>query len=135
MDNIQSIFNELELKRKKSRAIFIFLNVLSFLMVAGLVVLNLFAIRFNPTANHSGGVNTSEVIFLFITLSILSGLSSFVTSLISFFVFRKKAVNAKEQIEAIQHEVSLHKKVEGSYKTEDKDVLLMERITRIKNKY
>ena len=135
MHNAQLIFNELEKKRKKSRGIFIFLNILSFIMVAGLVVLNLFAIRFNPTANHSGGVNTSEVIFLFITLSILSGLSSFITSLISFFVFRKKAIRAKEQMHAIQHEVSLYKKVEGSYKTEDKEVLLMERITKIKNKY
>ena len=134
MSNVQAIYKELNNKRRTSMVGFILLNVLSFFLVAALVVLNLFAIRFNPDASPKGIVNDSEIIYLFVALSILSGLSSLFTSIVSFFVFRKRATKFQEQINLIKIEIELYKKSDGEYSYKDKDVLLIRRVTRIRNK-
>lgn len=103
---------------------FIGLNILSFAMAAAIVILNLFAIRFNDD-------DTTKV--LFILISAIGGIVSFVTTLLSFFTLKKQATISKTKMERIEDESKKHSAEEGIYKSADRDHILVKNITTIYN--
>lgn len=112
-------------KRKRSNGIFIALNIIAMFIAAGLVVLNLYAIRKNPAKDDT------TIMIMFVLTSILSGASGVITALMSFFVFRKKALKAKDKAESISHERNLWKNKKDRYSDSDRDQIIIDRVLKI----
>ncbi|MCC3161107.1 MAG: DUF4231 domain-containing protein [Mollicutes bacterium PWAP] len=125
MEKALSYFNILKQKKKRSNAIFIILNVLIYLFIAGLVVLNLFTIRLNPT-------DDDKIKWIFVAISILFAIISFLVSIMSFFGWRNKARDSREKYEEIELEIIAYKKEVDIYeKTKEKDAIFFDRIIDI----
>jgi len=124
--NIVDIQRYFYKKYKRSSNIFITLNIISFVLAAGLVILNLYAIRKNPSQDTITKV-------MFVATSILTGIGAMITALLSFFVFRKKALSSKEKAEAIGHEKDLHKHKGEPYNEKDRDQKLIDKVVKILN--
>lgn len=112
-------------KKRRSNGIFIFLNVLAFFIVAGVVILNLYAIRKNPAHGNN------KIILMFVLTSILSGISGVISALLSFFVFRKKAKAATEKIKSISYEKNMWKNKQARYADANRDQIIIDRILKI----
>lgn len=132
MNSVDQIHKFFKKKEKRSNRIFVLLNLISFSLAALLVILNLFAIRFNPVKlNHSPKDNI--VIWMFVAMSIITGVTAVVTGVMSFFVFRKRAAKYRDKKESIQSEQEAYKKREGHYADKDRDHHLVENVTKIIN--
>ena len=132
MNNVDQVHKFFKRKEKRANMIFVLLNLVSFGLAALLVILNLFAIRFNPVKiNDSPKDNI--VIWMFVIMSIITGVTAVITGVMSFFVFRKRAAKYKDKKESIQNEQAAYKKKEGPYSGKDRDHNLVENVTKIIN--
>lgn len=78
-------------KFRKSKRIFIALSLTSLCISAATIILNLYAIRFN--------IYPVELMHLFVAISIIGVLVSFIVSVQSFFNFSNEKYLLKEKIE------------------------------------
>lgn len=133
MNKVDEIYEFFSQKEKKTNRIFIVLNVIAILLAAALIIMNLFAIRFNPV-KANGSSNDSLIIWMFVAVSIVVGLAAATTSISSIFLFRKRATAYREKKEKIKEEQDKYKSNKGPYKKKaDKDKTLIERVLKIVN--
>lgn len=126
------IFKTLKRKYQRSLFIFIFLSITSFILSAVLVILNLFAIRYNPGLHdHSLSLKTEQ--WLFICIVIISTISSLISSILSLFTFKKRAKIKKSKIEKIKIELQKYHDETGDYVEGDKDRNLVNIVASIIN--
>ncbi len=133
MDKVNEVYRYLLKKERKANRIFITLNVLAIGLAAALIIMNLFAIRFNPIRLSSSTVQDHTIIWLFIGISILTGIASALSSMTSVFIFRKRATGYKTKKEEIKEEMKKHKDRENVYKGKDRDKVLVKRVLKIIN--
>lgn len=119
---VESKYMKLYKKYTLSRTLFIVLNVLSFFLIALMIILNIYAIKKNPL---------SDTKIYFVVISILSGFVALLTSLASFFSLRKKSSDYKERYEQIKDEYKAWEKGKGKYTGKDKDGIIIDEILRI----
>lgn len=103
---------------------FIALNILSFAIAAVVIILNLFAIRYNDDDSTK---------ILFICISALGGFVSFITTIISFFTLKRAASVSKTKMERIEIESNKHTNKIEEYSGKDRDQVLVRNITQIYN--
>ena len=132
MNNVNEIYDYFSKKERKSNIIFISLNLIAFGLAALLVILNLFAIRFNPV-KLSPSSGDDIVVWMFVAMSIITGIIASVSSVMSFFVFRKRALKYKDKKELILKEQVAYDNKEGSYEGKNRDKVLVEAVTKIIN--
>ena len=110
----------------RSRLWFIILNVLSFVLVASMVILNIYAIKKNPFP---------DTIKLYVSIAILTGFVGLLTSLVSFFTLNKNSNKYKEQYENVMEHYKNYKKQVGQYeKASTRDQVLIDSVLEIVNK-
>lgn len=127
MDKVQEIYDLLLKKYKRTILKFKSINITLFIFTAASIIMNIYAIRFNPS-------NQKDIIWLFVSVAILSAISAFISSIISLFVYRKRNKDISEKLEKIREQKHEHKFEIGDYeKNPEKDLLLMERVTKILN--
>lgn len=125
MDRVKQIHHELVVKYKRTTRMYRIINVSAFFGTALVIILNIFAIRMNPTQE-------STTIWLFVSVAILTALTAFFSSILSFFVYRKRNKDISEKITKIELEKEDYKNNAGEYeKTNNNERLLIERITEI----
>ena len=123
---VDKYYEDLNKKLKTTTMFYSFLNILLFILGAAIIVLNIFAIRMNP-----GGKADK---WLFVIVAILTAITSFFTSFISLFTYRKKNKKLNTQIELIATERAQHKNKILEYEVKNRDAVLIERVRRIINK-
>lgn len=129
MHNIYESIKLLEKKFKRSIGLNISLSIILFTLTAVLVVLNLYAIRFNP-GKEVEELKSQQVIFLIITA--MSTLTSFVGGIMHLFVFKKKAKQQSDKIKKIKIEINKHELETGRYENKlTKDETLVTRVANI----
>lgn len=121
---VEAKYMKLKTKYVLSMYGFVTLNILSFAIAAAIIILNLFAIRFND-------VDSTKP--LFISISALGGFVSFITTLISFFTLKKAAAVSKTKMERIEIESNKHTKKVDEYADKNRDHILVKKITDIYN--
>lgn len=119
-------FKYLAMKRKYfvSQFWFFFLNLLSFAISAAIIVLNLFAIKLNKD---------NDLKELFVIMAIISAVVVFLTTVVTFFTFKKSAIKASHKLDRIKDEYVKFKNKEDDYKSKDAEHLIIKRITYIFN--
>lgn len=106
-----------------SRAWFILLNVISLVLVASMIVLNLYAIKKNPYPDTK---------LLYVVIAILTGFLGLMTSAVSFFTLNKNSNRFKKQYQDVKEQYSLYKKKEGHYSTaKTRDEILVDEVLKI----
>ena len=124
MLEVDKYYSILYKKHKRVIRRSVIINLTIFVLTASLVVLNLFAIRWNPS-DHS----TTR--WLFVAVAILSGLGGFISTIMSIYVFRRNSKAKSVQIEKIKDQYKLFKKKEGAYSGRDREQVLISNITEI----
>lgn len=119
-------FRYLAMKRKwfVSQFWFFFLNFLAFAITASIIVLNLYAIRLNKDPDMKR---------LFVAMAIISGIVTFLTTVVTFFTFRKSAIKANHKLERIAEEYKKFKGKKEEYASKDAEHIIIKKITYIFN--
>lgn len=127
-EEVNKMFEHIRRKKAVSQTVFITLNVSIFCLSASLIILNLFSVRWSPA-------NEDTTKWLFVVLSILVALSTFVTSLLSIFVYRRKSQEKSEKIEAIKREKKKFQNKEDVYSgtAREAEIKLIEKLNEILN--
>ena len=94
---VNNMFEHIRRKKAISKAVFIGLNISIFSLAALLIILNLFSIRYSPA-------DDSHTKWMFVALSMVVAASTFITSLLSIFVYRRKSIDRTNQIKMIKIE-------------------------------
>lgn len=106
-----------------SRAWFIALNVLSFALVASMVILNIYAIKKNPYP---------DTVKLYVSIAILTGFMGLITSIVSFFTLNKNTNKFKKQYEDVREQYNQYKKKDGQYSNaKTRDEILVDEVLKI----
>ena len=118
----ESVYMKLYRKYLVSKTWFIILNVLSSILIASMVILNIYAIKKNPYADTK---------IYYVLIAIFSAFIGLLTSLVSFFTLNKNSNKYKEQAKDLRHQLNLYKKKEGKYESKERDKLILDEITNI----
>ncbi len=121
----EKIYMKAYRKYIKSRTWFIILSVLSILLVAIMIMLNIYAIKKNPFGDDSK--------LYYVIIAIIAGLIGLLTSISSFMSFKKNGVKYKTQYELIKDEKKAYKSKSGKYKAKERDEIFIEEIYKITN--
>ena len=120
----EKIYMKAYRKYIKSTTWFIALNILSLVLVALMIMLNIYAIKKNPFQNTK---------IFYVLIAIVSGFIGLLTSISSFMSFKKNGVKYKEQYEAIKEEKKAYKKSHGKYDDKLRDEIFIEEVYKITN--
>lgn len=106
-----------------SRTWFIVLNVLSFVLVASMVILNIYAIKKNPYP---------DTIKFYVSIAILTGFMGLITSIVSFFTLNKNTNKFKKQYQDVREQYNQYKKKDGQYSNaKTRDEILVDEVLKI----
>ena len=120
----EKIYMKAYRKYIKSRTWFITLNIISLVLIALMIMLNIYAIKKNPFDNTK---------IYYVLIAVISGLIGLFTSISSFMSFKKNGIKYKEQYEAIKEEKKAYKKSSGKYDDKLKDEIFIEEVYKITN--
>lgn len=125
---VNTMFEQLRRKKTISKAVFIGLNISIFSLAASLIILNLFSIRYSPA-------DDDHTKWMFVALSITVAASTFVTSLLSIFVYRRKSIDRNNQIQMIKIEKKKFSEKAEGYEGPKKqaELKLLEKLDEILN--
>lgn len=101
---------------------YISLNILSALLIALMIILNIYALRKNKVPDTK---------IYFVAIAILSGFIAMLLGLSGFFVLKKNANSYKENYLKIIAEEKQWKAKEDEYKKENRDEILISKILEI----
>lgn len=117
---VQSTFNELSKRSRRSLTLHIFINVSIILSSALLVVLNLYMVRMNP--------GNTQVRWIFIFIAISSATSGALSSFLTLKVYRKRSKNHRIKYHKLSDELKRYDEAEGEYSQKDRDEVLLKNI-------
>lgn len=117
---VQSTFNELSKRSRRSLTLHIFINVSIILSSALLVVLNLYMVRMNP--------GNTQVRWIFIFIAISSATSGALSSFLTLKVYRKRSKNHRIKYHKLSDELKRYDEAEGEYNKKDRDEVLLKNI-------
>ena len=125
---VNNMFEHLRRKKAISKAVFVGLNISIFSLAALLIILNLFSIRYSPA-------DDSHTKWMFVALSMVVAASTFITSLLSIFVYRRKSIDRTNQIMMIKIEKKKFSEKAGGYEGPKKqaELKLLEKLDEILN--
>lgn len=118
----KNIYMKLYKKYLYSKICFITLSVISFSLIALMIILNIFAIKKNQFRN---------TVPLYVAISILTGFVGLSTSIVSFFTLNKNSNKYKTQYKHIEEEYKLYKAKEGKYEGSTRDEVIINSIMLI----
>lgn len=124
MEQVNNYYEKIVKKYNKSKTIFYIINFLILFLSAIFIILNLFAIRYNP-----GGNDTK---WLFVTIAILTAISAFISSITSLYIFKTKQKEYFQKINALEEEKRKYLNEEDIYSNStNKDKILIDKATNI----
>lgn len=127
MDKVNSIYNKLSKKLRKALSIFTIINMIIFLLSAGIIILNIYAIRKNPADD-----NFTK--WIFVAMTIMVTISGVVGSITSLYVFRKRNKDVTDKLQKIEEEKEKYLSKTDDYKDiKLMDEKLIENVTKILN--
>lgn len=124
LNRVEDYFKILVRKHKSTVVKMVGMNLTIFILTASLAVLNLFALRWNPSDN----VSTKA---LFASVAILSAAAAFISSIMSVYTFKRTSKDKKIKMEKILEQQKLHEDHEGEYSAGDRDQILVDKVTEI----
>ena len=132
--NTSTIIKTLKRKFRFSLYTYAFLAICLFLLTSLIIFFNLFAVRFNP-AKYSevpeeiNRLKTEQIIFIVIT--VLTSLATFLGGCATLFNFEKKAKIIKSKLTQIQVEITNFNAKKGKYENIQNDELLINSVSKI----
>lgn len=120
------LYIDLNKKYKKTTTFFLIINLTIFFIGAAIIVLNIFAIRKNPSSDPITK-------WIFVSVAIATAIATFISSITSLYVFRKKNKTLNEKITLIDIERKQFKRKVLAYTEPNPEVLLLRRIETIIN--
>lgn len=128
------LFHDFKIKHRKSIVLYILLNMAIFTLAAGLILLNLYTIRFNPLKGSSDP-SARRTMWMFVLSSVFATISTFFSSLVAFFKYRQFV---KESMKKIRDITTLRTDYENSVKQfedpETRETILVDQVTEIINR-
>ncbi|MCR8612920.1 MAG: hypothetical protein NC236_00335 [Mycoplasma sp.] len=107
-----------------SKIWFIALNLISFFLVAAMIILNIYAIRKNPFQDTKP---------LYVSLAVLTGFVGFFTSVTSFFTLNRSSNIYRKQLKEIENEKKLFNSKDEKYNVKNKNEVFLNSILEILN--
>ena len=112
---VEEKYIKLHKKQLKSKFFFIILNVIALLFAASMIILSVYSIKKNPY---------SDTKWWYVTIAILVGLMSLLTSILSFFSLNKNMNRYNNHHKQVNEEYLSYKKKEGKYKKHDEELFI-----------
>jgi hypothetical protein len=113
-------------KQKRTNAFYIFINILSFSITAGLIILNIFAIRWN----NNKDINK----MLFVAIAIVTGLVGATISITTLFNFKTNSQKFQNKINLIEIEKKKFESRKEECSKKNPQEIFINKIIDIKNK-
>lgn len=122
---VEEKYTKLYKKSVNSKVWFAIINIISFAMVASMVILNIYSIKKNPY---------HDTVKFYVAIAIITSFIGLLTSVTSFFTLNKSSNTYGKQYEEINKEYKLYKEKKDHYKGKDRDALIIDRVLEITKK-
>ena len=124
-NQVSKKYDALYRKYRISKGWFVFLNIFSFALIAGVVIANYYAIRKDEIIG--------DLKPIFILMSVITSVVGLIAAIASFFTLRKNESVLKGKYEQIEHEYIMFKNKEAPYDKRDAKEKVISEVMRVYN--